>query len=153
MSDTLIEERLNHRQALRRSALIYVPGGVTATVLFLIGLMNLLGGNPGAIVAVIVVGFLAFALDHEALAAVRDLRAEPVVSEGTVLRIWTRSRILIFGRIHYILVGKRVFELGPEPARAITEGDRLRVEHWPRTNGVISVHRISAGGGPTVQAG
>jgi hypothetical protein len=55
--------------------------------------------------------------------------------------------------MHYVRVGKQVFELGPDAAGAVLEGDVLRIKHWQRTNGVISVHRISTGDGPTVAAG
>lgn len=148
MSELILEERDDHRRRLLRTVLIYTPGGVIATGLFLVAAVSLLSGNIGAIFAAVIMGLIAFAIDYEALSAVRDLRAEPTVTEGQVLRKWSKGRIAIFGRVHYVLIGRSVFEVGPVAAAEVQAGDHLRIEHWPHTNGVISVHRITTGGRP-----
>jgi len=153
MSELLIEERHDHRGRLMRTVLLYGPGGVLATALFLVAASSLLSGNVGAIFAVVIVGLIAFAVDYEAVSALRDLRAQPTVTEGPVLRKWSKGRIAFFGRVHYVLIGRSVFEVGPVAAAELRDGDRLRIAHWPRTNSVISIHRIPTGDRPTPSLG
>ena len=76
---------------------------------------------------------------------------EPVMTEGPVLRTWSKGRIAIFGRVHYLLLERRVFEVNAATALEIAAGDHVRVEHWPHTNTVISVHRIPRETGPTAR--
>jgi hypothetical protein len=153
MSELLVEERDDHRSRLLRTVFIYTPGGVIATTLFVIAALSLLSGNVGAIFATVIMGLIAFAIDYEALSALRDLRAEPTVTEGQVLRKWSKGRIAIFGRVHYVLIGRAVFEIGPVAAAELQNGDHLRIEHWPHTHGVIAVHRITTGGRPAASTG
>lgn len=149
MPEVLIEERDDHRRRLMRTVLLYMPGAVIATGLFLVAALSLLSGNAGAIFATLIVGLIAFAVDYEAISALRDLRSEPRVTEGPVLRKWSKGRIAFFGRVTYVLIGRSVFEVGPIAAMEVTAGDELRVLHWPHTNGVISIHRTSTGARPS----
>jgi uncharacterized protein YhhL (DUF1145 family) len=151
MSDSPIQEQPNHRRVLLRRAVIFTPGAVIATAVWLVALFNLVTGNAGAIFAVVLVGMIALALDFEALASLRDLRSEPKVTKGLVLRKWVKSRVLIFGHVYYVRIGGSVFELRGDAAHDVIEGDALRVEHWPRTNVVITVHRIPAGDHPAAE--
>ena len=144
MTSILIEDRPHHRTVLLRKAILYTPSGVVATGLFLLAFFNLVTGNVGAIFAAILLGLIAFAVDFEALGSIRDLRGEPVTTEGPVLRSWTKARIAIFGHVHYLLLARRVFEVNAVTALEVSEGDRVRVMHWPHTNTVISVHRLPA---------
>jgi len=146
MAETLIEEHEGHRRSVIRTAAIYTPGGVIATGLFLLAFVSLISGNLGAIFASVIMGLIAYAVDYEALSAIRDLRAEPVTTEGQVQRIWSKGRIAFFGRVHYLMVGRRVFEVTRVAAMQLDDGDRVRIEHWPHTNRVVSVHRAVAGG-------
>lgn len=153
MPELLVEERDDHRRRLLRTVLIYTPGGVIATALFLVAASSLISGNVGAIFATMIVGLIAFAVDYEALSALRDLRAEPTVTEGAIARKWSKGRIAFFGRVHYVLIGRAVFEVGPVAAAELRDGDQLRIVHWPNTHGVISVHRITTGERPAASTG
>ena len=144
MTDALIEERPGHRHAILRTAVIYTPGAVVATLLFLYAFLGLITGNGAAIFAALLLGLIAFAVDYEAISALRDLRATPIETEGTIGRLWAKSRILLFGHVHYILVGRAVFEVNAISAHELHEGDRVRIEHWPHTNTVIAVYRVTA---------
>ncbi len=142
MAETLIEERPNHRRALIQKAVIYLPGGSVATVLFAASVYNVVMGNLGALVAGVILGLIAFAVDYEGIAAVRDLRGAPAATVGSVARKWSKGRFAFFGRVHYLLMERRVFEVNAATAMEIREGDRVRVEHWPHTNTVIAVYRL-----------
>ena len=143
MTDALIEERPGHRQAILRKVVIYTPGAVVATTLFLYAAISLFS-NFGAIVAVFLFGLIAFAVDYEAISAIRDLRAEPVETTGEIARLWSKARIFIFGHVHYVLVGRAVFEVNAISAHELREGDRVRIEHWPHTNTLIALYRVTA---------
>ena len=151
MPDLLIEERHDHHARLVRSLLIYGPGGVFATILFAIAAFNLLTGNIGAIFATAIMALIAFAIDYEAFSAVRDLRSEPVVTEGPILRKWSKGRVAFLGRVHYVLIGRKVFEVGAVASAELQDGDVLRITHWPHSNGVITIHRISTGQRPAMR--
>lgn len=150
MADTLIEERLHHRRVLVRTAALYVPCGIFATVLLVLSLVSLFTGNIGAIFAVVLLGLISFAVDYEGIAALRDLRGHPIDTEGPIQRSWSKGRFAFVGRVHYLLVERRVFEVNGATALELHEGDRVRIDHWPHTNTVIAVHKLprtSAGPG------
>ena len=142
MPDILVEERQDSRRVLIRKAALYGPGGIVATALFLVALFSLLSGNVGAIFAVVIMGLVSFAVDYEAMADLRDLRATPITTEGPAQRIWSKGRIAFLGRVHYLLIERRVFEVSPITALEVTPGEHVRIEHWPHTNTVIAVHRV-----------
>ncbi len=142
MYDEQLEERSSTRTSIWWKALVYVPGSAITTGLFVFALGGLLGGNAGAIFPVFLLGIIGFALLYEAVAAVRDLRAEPVVTRGEIQRIWKKSRLLMFGRQDYLLVAGKVFEVGPLAATELSVGDLTAIEHWPHTMRVVSVQRV-----------
>lgn len=142
MTDEVLEQRSSDRKSILRNALIYTPVALVALVLFMISLSALLSGNGGATVPVVILALIGTALVYEAVAALRDLRAEPVVTAGEVDRIWKKSRLLIFGRQDYLLIQKRVFEVGPVAAMELSVGEAVSVQHWPNTLRVITVERV-----------
>jgi hypothetical protein len=150
MPETLLEERPQHRRVLVRTALLYLPAGAVATGLFALAFINLVTGHVGAILAVVIMGLIAFAVDFEAIGALRDLRTEPAITEGPILRKWSKGRFAFFGRVHYLMLGRRVFEVSAPSALELRDGDHVRIEHWPHTNTVIRLYRLpgtSAGTG------
>lgn len=166
--DRYLEYRDNSRLGLWRQALIYVPSGVIATVLLVVALMNL----PGSIIGLVILAIFAIPLDVEAIQAVRDLlEREPVASRGSVERLWAKSRFMFFGRVRYLLADMRrvedgrvdpdrksrgtLFEVGEVASLELVVGDEIEVVHWPHTNAIVSVERVSgtAGGSSSSQTG
>lgn len=148
MSTKLLEERPGHRASLVRKALIHTPAAAGALMLTAIALLSLLQGNAGAVIGLVIVGGLAFALSFEALAALRDLRGAPVTTRDRVARVWSKSRVLFFGRVHYLLVERRVFEIGPVTGAELREGDEVEIVHWPHTNALVSLRLVGPQGEP-----
>lgn len=140
MEPDVIETHPKHRRALLRRVVIYVPSGIVATALLLYGLTSL----PQSIVAVVILAIFALPLNVEALSALRDLRARPVVTEGRIDRKWSKARFAFFGRVHYLLVDKKLFEVGPIGGTELQLGDQVRVEHWPHSNTLVSIARLAA---------
>ena len=142
MTNDVLEEHSATRNPIVRNALIYTPAAVVTVGFFFLSLSGLLSGNVGATLPAILLALIGFALVYEAIAPLRDLRSEPVVTEGEVGRIWKKSKLLIFGRQDYLLVQKQVFEVGPITATELSVGQTVSIQHWPRTMRVISVGRV-----------
>lgn len=138
MDPDVIEEHPKHRAALVRRVAIYVPSGIVATALFVYALMAL----PQSLIMVIVVAIFTIPLDMEAVSSLRDLRAEPVVTEGRIDRKWSKARFAFFGRVYYLMVEKKLFEVGAVAGMELQLGDQVRVEHWPHSHTLVSIARI-----------
>ncbi len=166
--DRYLEHRDNARFAIWRQAVIYVPSGVLLTSLLVVGILNL----PSAIIAVVVLTVFALPVDIEAIQSVRDLmQREPVTSRGVVDRQWAKGRFLFFGRVRYVLADLRrvvdgtvdpgqkpkgsLFEVAELTNMQLSPGDQIEVVHWPHTNAIVSIERLSQdldadrGAGPT----
>ncbi len=142
MSTELLEEYPRHRAGLVRKVMIHAPAAAGTLVLTAIALLGVLQGNLGALVGLVIVGGLAFALSFEAAGALRDLRSAPVMTRDRVGRVWSKSRVLFFGRVHYMLVERRVFEIGPVAEAELRPGDEVEIVHWPHTNALVSLRLI-----------
>ncbi len=140
-SNELIEERHGHRSVIVRSAIFYTPLAIVSGALFLVAAYNLLTGGLAALIPTIFLGILGFATIFEAQANLRDLRSEPTVTRGPVMRSWNKGRFLIIGRVHYLLVEQRVFEVNPISAAEVEEGRYVEITHWPHSNTLITLYR------------
>jgi hypothetical protein len=140
----LLEERRRHRWAVIRMAAMYTPGAALVLTLLGMSLWALAHGSYGAIVPAIILGLVGAALTFQAVAALRDLFAEPATTTGTVRRAWSKGMLLGFFRTNYVLVSRAVFDLSIVSYSQVQEGDQLEVHHWPHTKAVISVYKLKA---------
>ncbi|MEX1023428.1 MAG: hypothetical protein WD058_09805 [Dehalococcoidia bacterium] len=150
-----LEYRANHRFALVRRAVLFVPAALILTGLLVIASLEL----PSSIILVIFLGIGALAIDVEAISTVRDLASAPITSRGRIERKWSKARFLFFGRVNYLLVAARevtergvdtdlkprdrLFEVGPIAAGELNLGDEVQAVHWPHTNQVVALERLS----------
>ena len=134
-----LEYRVNHRLALYRRAAIFVPAAVILSGLAIWSALGL----PQTFVMVLLFGLFALAADAEAISTLRDLRSTPTTTVGRVGRSWNKGRFLVFGRVHYIMVQRKLFEIGPITARELDYGDEVTITHWPHTNSIITL-KVSA---------
>jgi hypothetical protein len=137
--DRYLEQRHNHRMILIRRALIFTPMAILFTGLFVFSLMHLWS----SIVMAILVGIAALAVDVEAISALRDLRSQPISTRGRVDRLWSKARFLFFGRVHYMLVERKLFEVDAIAAAEVQLGDEVEIHHWPHTHIIITLERIA----------
>lgn len=133
-----LEQRHNHRSIVVRRALLLTPGAIGLTALLVFGIMNL----PNSIIMTVIVGIAAIAIDIEAIAALRDLRATPITTHGKVQRSWSKARFLFFGRVHYLLVKRRLFEVHPLTGLELRPDDEIEIHHWPHSNVVITLEVV-----------
>jgi hypothetical protein len=136
-AEQYLERRENPRAALVRRAALLTPAAIVMTGLAFYSAQYL----PGSILPLILIALCGVAIDIEAVAALRDLRAQPVTTRGKIDRLWKKSRYLFFGRVDYMLIGKTLFEVGAIAATELRPGDAVIVEHWPHTALVITLAR------------
>lgn len=129
----VLEERTDSRSTVIRRAILLVPSAA-----ILLSLLATAVANQSVLAAIVLV-LGGGAATVEAVAALRDLRATPVTTEGTVRRVWKKARFLFLGRVDYALVDHHLFEVRADTAFDLREGDQVVIEHWPHTNTVISV--------------
>ncbi len=139
--DNLLEENPGHHAAVYRRALIFTPFAIAFLVAFSWTLRALLAGNLGALIGCVLLGLIAFALSYEGVAALRDLRTQPMRSSGPLDRVWTKSKFLVFGKSGYLLLNRRVFEIRVDTSMLMESGQLVTIEHWPHTNIVVTLHR------------
>ncbi len=140
MNGDVIEAQAKHRMLLLRRVVLFTPSAVAATALLAYAALSL----PSSVIMVIVVALFTVPLDMEAVAALRDLRSQPVVTEGRIERKWSKARFAFFGHVHYLLVDKKLFEVGPVAGLELQLGDQVRVEHWPHSHMLVSVARVAS---------
>lgn len=142
MTSEMIEERAPDRHLIVRNVVIYGPVSAVILTLLFLAAGALFSGRVGAILPAFVLAIVAFAVVYELVAALRDLRAEPVSVEGECARIWKKSKFMFFGRQDYLLIDRKVFEIGPLAATELEEGQKVSILHWPHTMRVITLERI-----------
>ena len=133
----ILEERTNSRSSVILRAALLTPMALL--------LLALLGWSanflPSSFLAVTVLTLGGIPAAIEAISAIRDLKAQPATTRGVVVRLWHKSRYLFVGRVDYMLVSRKLFEINAITATELHEGDEVVVEHWPHTNIVISLSR------------
>lgn len=139
MPHELIGEMPRHRWTVRRMALMYVPLTIGALALTGISLRALLEGSYGAVIPLTILLVVTGAVTFQAVAALRDLRAQPMFTRGEIVRAWAKGGMLWLFRSHYILVNGKVFVLAPEIWIQLAEGDVVECHHWPHTKTLIRV--------------
>lgn len=150
----LIEERERTRRTLWRMALLHTPIALASGGLTLFALSNVFEGRWGALVGVFIVGIVAVATGFHAIAAVRDLAAQPVITRGRIRRMWDKGTVLWMSRSYYCLVGAtegddgkphdRVFVLSQASSLQLEEGQSVEIEHWPHTHTVVRVALVTS---------
>lgn len=138
----LIEERRNHRRAVIRQALLYTPGAILVPIPLAIAIGSVLQGQYGALIAGTILLLIEIALLFQAVAALRDLRAQPRTTTGMIRRAWSKGIVLGFIRSHYLLVERSVFDVSVVTYSLVTEGDNIEVKHWPHTKTVIEIRKL-----------
>jgi hypothetical protein len=137
LDPNVLEERSNSRTSVILRAAILTPMAVVLLSLLALSAQYL----PASFLAVFVLTLGGVPAAIEAVAALRDLKATPTTTRGTVSRLWKKSRFLFAGRVDYMLVDRKLFEINALSATDLHEGDEVIVEHWPHTNILISLQR------------
>lgn len=135
MSINILQERHDDRRPLVRSALLWGPPAVLLTAVWLFfSVGSLLGGNIGAIFPVVLLGLFSIGLWYQALAALRDLRSEPVMVSGSVQRVWRKGVLFGFFPSHYLQLRRKIFAVDPAAWSQLDVNAVIEVAYWPHTH-------------------
>ena len=137
LNSQVLEERSNSRSLVVWRAAILTPIAIALIATLAYSIQHL----PNSFIAVMVLTLGGIPAALEAISAIRDLKAKPTTTRGRVSRLWKKSRYLVVGRVDYMLIGRKLFEVNAISAMELHEGDEVVVEHWPYTNIVILLMR------------
>jgi hypothetical protein len=144
--DELFKERLqqaNKKGSVALQALIFTPLALITGAGVVYAIMNIVSGDTGFIVLLVVSGTLFLVLGYQALHYLRDLGAEPVVSEGEVGKRWTKGNLFFFFMSsHYVAVKGQIFTVSRQQYRGLLEDDMVRIRHYPHSLTVEYVERF-----------
>lgn len=136
------DERRRARRTVLRGALLWTPIFVVFAALAVNFLIRAVDGNTGTWIAFAITGLVGLLAGYSALAALRDLFAEPIETEATISRKWTKSDLFVL-RGHYVMVDRRVFRVRGEAYFAMPDvGGRLYVLHYPHANTLVHWHTV-----------
>ena len=136
------ERHSSARRSIIRDALIYTPLFLAVLAAWGAALTTVLKGHGGGgIVLLVVVSFMALLLGFQSIQSLRDLRSQPIVTKGEVLRKWRRAELLVFPT-HYVYVNRSMFRVAPLVYQQLQTGDRVAVRHYRHTATVVSIERV-----------
>ena len=139
------KEQTARRQVLR-TAILWTPFLALFLGASVALLVNALDGTGGAWFGFVITGLMGILVGFVALAAWRDLFAQPVETSGLVSRKW-RKNDMIFFRAHYVMVGagKQVFRVRGDVYHLMPEiGGRVYCYHFPHTNALVDWRQLEA---------
>ena len=138
MADFAYSDPARARRNVIRGAILWTPFFVLFAALAVSSLVRALDESGTAWVTFALTGLLALVTGDSAFAALRDLFAEPIETEGEISRKWIRSDLFIM-RGRYVLVGTRAFRLRKTIFQTMPEvGRRVRCLHYPHSNALMS---------------
>jgi hypothetical protein len=96
----------------------------------------------GSIVGVLITLFLGSVLGLQAYQYVRDVNAEPVLTEGEIGKKWSKASFFFFFMpAFYIAVKGKIYSISKADYAGIIEGDLVRVLHYPHSLTVETLER------------
>lgn len=134
------------KRHLIRDALVYTPLFLFCLVVWGAALDAVVSKrDAGGIIVLLLLTVVVLLVGFQSVQSLRDLRSEPVTSEGPVLRKWRRAEFLLFPAC-YIYVNRTVFKVPQLFYDALDAGDVVAVGHYPHTATVVGVSRIRRAG-------
>ena len=133
-------EKLKRRSHVVRMALFYGFWTALSGALVALALFKIVTGDSGLIVMFAVFAIIGFLVGYHANHFVRDLRAEPVVREGAILRKWHKGNIfIILFPSYYMMVGDYIYSIHRDEYAMLLEDDRVRITCYPHS---LTVERL-----------
>jgi len=130
------------KRGIVRSVAWLTPAFIASTASAVLLLANNATGGASLWVLFALTALFALLFGVPALAAWRDLFADPRDSEGYIDRKWTKSDLFVF-RGHYVKVDKRIFRIRKSVYHDMPGvGDRVYLHHYPHTNALVRWQHI-----------
>ena len=131
------QQILRARRSIMRSTTVWLPIFSLFAAGAVFFLVRALTDDAGAWVGFAILGLIALLMLPLLVAALQDLRAAPIETEGPLTRKWSKSDFFIV-RGYYVLLGKRVFRVDKTTWLSLPEPPgRVHLLHYPHTNTLI----------------
>jgi hypothetical protein len=136
-------ERPRSRGHVVRMALFYTIWTLLSLSLVGLALGMIFGkGDTGFLVMLFVFGIFGFLVGYHANHFLRDLKAQTVAREGSILRKWHKGNLLIFFfPSYYIMVGDHIYSVKRDEYAMLLEDDLVRITCFPHSLTVERVER------------
>ena len=124
-----------------RSALGWAPLFVFFSTIAVFFLVRAVTETGGAWIGFSIMGLIALLTLPLLVAALRDLRTDPMETEGALQRKWRKNDFFI-AKSHYFMVGRRVFRVAADVWLEMPDVPaRVLLLHYPHTNTLIEWQR------------
>jgi hypothetical protein len=131
------------RRLVWLQALIFTPIALLMAGGVVFAAAKISSGETGYVVMLTVTGVLLLVMGYQAVHYIRDLRAEPMSSEGEITKKWTKGNLFFFFMpSYYIAVKGKIYTVTRNQYRGLLEEDMVRIRHYPYTLTVEFVERF-----------
>ncbi len=131
------------RGFIARMAVVTGIATVVCMVPVTLAIANIVQGNYGYSVMLVIFGLVTLLIGYWFFAYVRDLKAEPIVVEGEIGRKWVRGMIMeLFIQSCYISVAGKIFVIKRYDYSTLLETDLVRIQCYPHSLTVERIHRF-----------
>ena len=139
------EQPAQNREKIVIHAVLYSAGALVCSVVALVALVQIIGGDTGFIVMLFFFGIPGAIIGGFARQYLLDVRAEPVAVEGEVIRKWQKGNLFIFFMpSYYIYVANKIFSIRRQEYAMLLPGDLVRVTCFPHSLTVENLERYDS---------
>jgi hypothetical protein len=133
-------EPLRRRSYVGRMALVFSAQASFCAALVTVAVFQIVAGDSGFVVMLVVFGLSGLIVGHLASQYLRDLKAEPVVYEGPIMRRWQKGNLLIFFMpSFYVYVAGKIFSLSRAEYGGLLDEDTVRIICYPHS---LTIERL-----------
>ncbi|HXH20550.1 MAG TPA: hypothetical protein VNN10_00880 [Dehalococcoidia bacterium] len=130
------------KRILFLQALIFTPLAFVMAAGVIYASLKVASGETGYIVMLTITGILFLVFTYQSLHYLRDMRTEPIVSEGEVSKKWSKGNLFFFFMPgYYIAVKGQIYTITRDQYRGLLEDDLVRISHYPHSLTVERVER------------
>jgi hypothetical protein len=124
-------------------ALLFTPAAILMGAGVIFSILQIASGDGGYFVMLTVTGILFVVFTYQAVHYIRDLRKQPIASEGEVSKKWTKGNLFFFFMPgYYIAVKGQIYTISRDQYRGLLEDDMVRIRHYPHSLTVELVERF-----------
>ena len=131
---------LRRRSYIGRMALIFSALASFCAAFVTVAIFQIVTGDSGFVVMLVVFGLTGRIILQLASQYLRDLKAEPVVYEGPIMRKWHKGNLLVFFMpSFYIYVAGKIFSLNRAEYGGLLDEDTVRIVCFPHS---LTIERL-----------
>ena len=128
-----------------RMAIFYGFWTALSGALVALSLFMIVTGDSGLIVMFVVFGIIGLLVGYHFSHYMRDLSAQPVVREGSILRKWHKGNVLIvLFPSYYLMVDDHIYSVHRDEYAMLLEDDQVRITCYPHSLVVEKLERYDS---------